>query len=266
MNKFVSIAVLLLAATSLSSYAGVNVSEGNVLQLECDFPRGTDIRSIGTLTQGGGYIEKNKKVSTGQSVMTGDVIFYVALEKSRTSYISPKNINIKDKGIFTRDILLSANQKYPVWRNYTKRSTGEKFALLDINDYAFVVVKEDGFLCSNMIGEGMSSPLSSLGMPQVYQELPFTKSEEPTGDGKTIAIAITLKELDSVSFTLDIAVLANGKVASRKSVAYDMFVGTANLGSLTIDVAPNGKTALRIKSIAEPMDYSRWLNDVFGIN
>lgn len=259
-------AIFLLAQTSAQyAFAAEPVTPGNVLQPSCDFPTSLyDIRSVGVLTSGEGNVVKNKKVSTGKSIATGDVIFYAQLEKSRTSYSTKKDAQIQDKSPITPDMKIDANRKYSVWGNLTMNGSGKKFALLDIRGYALAVVNENGFLCSEVI-RVMKNEFSSVGMPQAYQEVPFEKLEEPVGDGNTTAIAMTLKEFDAVSFTIDLAVLKNGKVLSRKAIGFDLISGQANVGGLVVEVEADGKSALKIKSIVEPLDFSIWMKQIFNI-
>jgi hypothetical protein len=209
-------ALLLAGVLSHSADAAVQVTEGNVPQASCNLPSPLDdIRSVGVLTSGSGYVVKNKKVSTGKSISPGDVIFYTQLEKSSVFYTSKKAAEIKDRSPFNPDTKLDANRKYSVWGNYTMKN-GNKFSILEVGQYFMAVVKEDGFLCSDVLRKDSSGRISTGGMPQAFQEIPFEKQEEPKGDGNTTAIAITLKEFDSVSFTIDVAVLNNGRVSSRK--------------------------------------------------
>jgi|GEM_PF-2242006 len=256
--------VLLFSGIFMPVNAAVQITEGNVLQESCNFPSGlTDIRSVGILTPGNGNLVKNKKTSTGRSVSNGDVAFYVQLEKSSSFYVSKKAAEIKDKSPFTPDIKLDAERKYPVWGNYVTNS-GKRFSLLDVRGYSFVIVKDDGFLCSDVVMFSKGE-LKSVGMPQAFQEQPFERVEDPIGDGNTTAIAITLKEFDSVSFTLDVAVLNNGRVVSRKSVGFDLLSGRADIGGLIIEVEVTDKTAIKVKSITEPSDWAVWLKKVFAI-
>lgn len=255
---------LLLAGIFQSAGAAVQVTEGNVLQASCNFPSSLDdIRSVGTLTPGKGNLVKNKKVSTGKLIATGDVVFYAQLEKSSSFYSSKKAAEIKDKSPFTPDKKLDADRKYPVWAYYTMKN-GKKFAILDIRGYTMPVVNEDGFLCSDVIMEDKGM-LKSVGMPQAFQEIPFERVEEPVGDGNTTAIAITFKEFDAVSFTFDVAILNNGRVVSRKIVGFDLLSGQADIGGLIVEVGAAGKASIKIKSIAEPLDYAVWMKRVFNI-
>lgn len=258
---------LLLAAVFQSTGAGaaVQITEGNVLQPSCNFPSSLDdIRSYGTLTSGQGNLVKNKKVSAGKTIAAGDVVFYAQLEKSLSFYVSTKDAEIKDKSPFAPDKKLDANRKYSVWANYTMKN-GKKFAFLSgTGGYLMPIVNENGFLCSDVIMED-KGVLKSVAMPQAYQEIAFARTEEPAGDGNTTAIAITLKEFDAVSFTLDVAVLNNGRVASRKLVGFDLMSGQADIGGLIVDVESAGKAAIKIKTITEPLDYAVWLKKVFNI-
>ncbi len=224
----------------------------------------TDIRSVGTLTGPEGYLVKNKKVAAGKSVSNGDVVYYAALEKSATFYTSKKAAQIPDRSPLTPDMQLDADRKYPAWGNYTMKN-GKKFILLRSGGYAFPVLNENGFLCSDVIKSDKDG-ITTVGMPQAWQEVPFEKVEEPVGDGQTVAVAITLKEFDSVSFTLDVAVLVNGKISSRKTVGYDLMSGSADIGGLIVEVAAEGKSAIKINSVTEPADYSVWLKKVFNID
>lgn len=270
MKKLALPLALLLAGVfqSAGAYAAVQITEGNVLQPSCDFPSSlSDIREYGTLTSGQGNLVKNQKVSTGQSIAAGDVVFYAQIEKSNSFYVSTKDAEIKDKSPFTPDKKLDANQKYQVWGNYIMKN-GKKFAILagvgGRFDYSMPVVNEKGFLCSDVIMENKGC-FESVGMPQAYQQIAFEKIEVPVGDGNTTAIAITLKEFDAVSFTLEVAVLNNGRVASRKQVGFDLLSGQADIGGLIVEVASAGKAAIKVKSITEPLDYAVWLKKVFNI-
>lgn len=253
-----------LLASGLAA-ASVQITPGNVLQPSCDLGRFPNLRDLGTITSPEGNLVKNRKISTGKSIAVGDMVFYVQLEKSNVTYVSEKAAEILNKSFFTPDQKLEANRKYPVW-GFFSMPDGRKFTILTgVEGVTFPLVKEDGMLCSDEAYSRDGYQVQLAGFPQAYQELPFNKVEEPVNDGNTIAIAITLKELDSVSFTLDVAVLKNGKLVSRKSVGYDLMSSEANISGLIVGVEPGGKGLVKVKSINEPSDFSLWMKKVFNI-
>jgi hypothetical protein len=257
------ICATLLAVASINAEAGTPITAGNVLQPSCNPVQGS-------FYPANGYKPKTTKVSTGKSITAGDVVFYASLAKFEPYYSSTKNAEIKDKSPVTPDTPLEANKLYSVWGIYKIKETGKQYIILNTTGsfrYGMAVLKEDGFLCSDMVFDTSGKGAYGFaGMPQAYQEIPFTLVEKTVEDARQIAVAITLKEFDAVSFKLNVTVLVNGKVNSTKEVGFDLISGMADIGGLHIEAEAEGKTSIKIKSISEPSDYAVWLNDVFKIN
>ena len=126
------------------------------------------------------------------------------------------------------------------------------------------IITTGGKLCSNEIGN-FNGALKISGFPQAYQspDSLFVKSVEPIEDGKTMAVAITLKDFDAASITFEITLLRNNQVVRKKTIGFDRLSGQGNIGSLAVQYE-NGSApmSIRITSISEPDDWSTWLRQV----
>ena len=258
-----AMAAWLLITASGQCLAALEASPGNVAQPECEVSRTSSLYQIGTVIGGGGTaIVKDKKSGVGKTLKSGDLVYYVSLIEGVKYYSTEKQIEIIDKSPLTPDTAVVPGTKYQVSGTFFNKA-GRKFDLIRVGsgfNSFYVMVDDTGSICSSRLND----KLVFVGMPVVYQGIPLQSvtEESPVANPRNTSIAVTLKEFDAATFSLDIAILVNGRVQTRKTMSYDLFAGSAKIGDMEITVSKT-QNGLVVTSLEEPADYNAWMKNVF---
>lgn len=264
MRKEIAVCVCLLMAGVAS--AGESVTPGNVLQPSCGIPAIFPESPYSGITMYGiQYTPKDTRSGIGQVLAKGGLVFYASLVQAGQYFVPPKRVEILDKNPLTRDLALEPGRRYPVAGVYTNRA-GRRFYLLNEPSITgYLLVREDGMLCSDRIGLGYDKRnIVSEGMPQAYQEVPLEMvMEEASNTPYKMTVAVTIKDINAAVAVLETTILAGSTQKLRKESAVDMIGGGFNLGGLAVKLATEGDRA-RVVAVDEPSDWTKWLQDVAG--
>jgi len=261
--------IAVMSLTSALAHAAETISPGNTLQPACGIPNSLPEPPYDGITYyRQHYTVKTKSSGIGQPLASGGLVFYVNLTDADKYFVPKKRIEIIDKSPLNPDVALEAGQKYRVAGVYTNKD-GRRFELLKEPSLAgFILVREDGMLCSDRLARSQygNSYMLRTGMPQAYQELPVeTVVEEASNAPYTTAVSITAKEVNSAVAILETTILANSVQKLRKESAVDLLAGESNIGGLKVRLSRQGNK-VRVVSIDEPSDWSKWLQDVMKPN
>lgn len=258
-NRLIKLAAILPLTAAASATAAIPPSAGNMAQQPCEVSRVSSLRELGQVATGRNFMTKDRKTNVGNLLKPGDLIYYVALVDGVKYYTTPKQIEIIDGSPMTPDVALTPAAKYESLGIY-KDKKGRSFDLVAVGGF-IVLVNEAGMVCSTRLDDR----LVSVAMPTVYQELPIKAvlDEAPVANPRRISIAVTVREMDAATLSLDMAVLINGKAQHRRTSTYDLFSGQAKIGDLELAISRTGSGGLKIDSIAEPANYDLWIKQVF---
>lgn len=254
--KLVALFPFILAA---SATAAIPPSAGNVAQQPCEASRVSSLREMGQVSTGRNLVTKDRKTNVGNVLKPGDLVYYVALVDGVKYYTTPKQIEIVDGSPMTPDVALTPSGKYDSLGIY-KDKKGRSFDLVAVGGF-IVMVDDGGMVCSTRLDDR----LVSVGMPTVYQELPIKSvlDEAPIANPRRISVAVTVREMDAATVSLDMAVLINGKAQHRRTSTFDLFSGQAKIGDLELAISRTGSGGVKVDSIVEPANYDLWIKQVF---
>lgn len=244
---------------STNAMAGIPPSPGNAPQLPCEVSRVNSLRELGQVALGRSFVTKDRKSSVGNSIGIGDLVYYVSLVDGVKYYTTPKQIEILDGSPLTPDVALVPAGKYEAFGTFRDKN-GRRFDLVAVDGFT-VMVDDTGMICSTRLNDR----LVAVAMPTVYQELPVaaTLTEAPVANPRRISIAVTVREMDAASFSLDVSVLVNGQAQQRRTSTFDLFGGQAKIGDLEVAVSRGPSGGLKIDSLVEPSDYDLWIKQIF---
>ncbi len=258
-NTLMKLAALLPLIVATSAIAAISPSAGNMAQQPCEASRVTSLRDLGQVATGRNLVTKDRKTNVGNVLKPGDLVYYVALADGVKYYTTPKQIEIIDSSPMTPDVALTPAAKYESLGIY-KDKKGRSFDLVAVGGF-IVMVDEAGMVCSTRLDDR----LVSVAMPTVYQELPIKAvlDEAAVANPRRISIAVTVRELDAATVSLDMAVLINGKAQHRRTSTFDLFSGHAKIGDLELAISRPGSGGVRIDSIVEPANHDLWIKQIF---
>lgn len=260
MNNNLKTVLPLLLAMCAGPVFSLDVTPGNVPQADCPIFGFDTLYKLGSVSgsRGSIYLPKEKKTGAGKTLNPGDLVYYVSIVEGEKSYSTEKQIEIIDKQPLARDAVLKPGEKYKLTGRYVSKK-GQKYDLVSMPGF-IVMVDEKGFICSTKL----TRELGTIGIPTVYQEKPLIAQieEAKLPDTRSASIAITLKEFDSATFTLDVSFLTGGKVKAKRALSFDLIAGKAKIGDLEITASRSGN-GLEITSIVEPTDFAAWQRSVY---
>lgn len=260
----------LLAFLPCFANGAVPITEGNVKQESCGFPESqvgqswkTDVPYPVSATV------KNKLAPVGKVVSQGDALFYanIVTSKKSTYYKASSNIEIKGDSWANVDYSLRSGEILPEYGTFSSNDKKYRYQLLQlrkVDDFTFyVAVRDDGFICSGFIKRSHKDGYLITSSYSVYQKDPLIRQEQVTPNSDE-SIALILVSMDDISATLAVKLMEGGKVVRQKEIQLDAMSGTFKVGQqnyeLAISFEKTGKSAIKIKSIKEPEDYSNWRN------
>ncbi|MEC4720451.1 hypothetical protein RY831_14910 [Noviherbaspirillum sp. CPCC 100848] len=258
-HNILKASALLPMLFSTAAMAGIPPTPGNVPQLPCEVSRVSSLHELGQVAIGRTFVTKDRKSSVGNAIGAGDLVYYVSLVDGVKYYTTPKQIEILDGSPLTPDVALVPAGKYESFGTFRDKN-GRRFDLVAVGGFT-VMVDDTGMICSTRLNDR----LVSVAMPTVYQEVPVTATmgEAAAANPRRVSIAVTVREIDAASFSLDVSVLVNGQAQQRRTSTFDLFSGQAKIGDLEVAVSRGPAGGLKIDSLVEPADYDIWLKQIF---
>lgn len=248
---------------SVSAMAGVEVSEGNVLQQKCGASRFESLFKMGKVTLGrGAMVVNNRQVNAGKPLVPGEILYYVAMREAEKTYTTDAPIEIVDDSPLTNDVKINSNKSLSVIGSFTNKS-GDVFDLVSIGQgFAnfTALVNNAGFLCSDRLN---SKTLVAEGAPNVYQKNPLkqTIAESQLAKPKAYSVAVSYVGTMGATVSLETAIMLNGMAESKQVNSYDIFSPAIEIGDLRISAKAEGGN-LTVKSVNEPSDFYAWLQQI----
>lgn len=258
--------IVLLVLCVLSSVTGAFAEELQE-QPNCKIPH--DLKGW-LVSKPAAYLAGEKNIPVGQTVGTGEVLFYAAFKDARKSYKAVEEVLLKDKSPLNPDSKIQAGQSVPVVATMTNITDGTSWDVIEapggMLSAKLFPVKSDGFICSTRIGHDKNIGWNTfVGMPLVMQSVPLAQTTEEIQGAKTRSVAIVLQKIDGVIASVQVSLIENGQQMKTVVRGYDLFAGAINLSGLSMQIKKDGP-GVKIVSVSEPKNYYAWISEFFGVN